>query len=160
MKKHRPRPFTLPRAEPSKEPRKLVLYVEDDEANREVASARLAKGYQVVLAVDDREACKAVLEHGAQLSLILMDIELQGSALNGIDLTRLFRGKPSAVIAPSYAVGMTPIDTPILFVTAYGERYDRSELLAAGGDEIIQKPVDFVALHTAMARAYLGRLHS
>lgn len=146
------------RDELPKEPRKWVLYVEDDATNRQVAKVRLAKSYQVVLAADDREACRAVLEHRAQLSLILMDIELKGSTLDGLDLTRLFRGKLDPENLPVYAEGIPPVEAPILFVTAYGARHRRSELLAAGADEIIQKPVDFVELHTAMARAYLGRL--
>ena len=157
MKKHQP-VDSFKRDERTTESRKWVLYVEDDETNRQVASVRLAKSYHVVLAADDHEACGLVREHGAQLSLVLMDIELKGSALNGLDLTRLFRGKLDSTTLPSYAEGLPPVEAPILFVTAYGARYRRSELLAAGADEIIQKPVDFVELHTAMARAYLGRL--
>jgi hypothetical protein len=31
-------------------------------------------------------------------------------------------------------------------------------LMAAVGDEIINKPIDFVALHTAMARVFVRRI--
>jgi two-component system cell cycle response regulator len=139
-------------------PRKAVLYVEDDEANRQVASVRLERKYELLCATSDREACKVLVEHGSRLSLILMDIELRGSAMNGIDLTRLVRGKLIGPNLPEYAAKVPQLDIPILFVTAYDQRYRKPELLAAGADEIIAKPVDFIALHTAMARAYVSRV--
>jgi CheY-like chemotaxis protein len=142
------------------EPRKLVLCVEDEPDNRQVVSARLARNCDLVVAADDREACQALLEHGSKLSIILMDIELKGSLLNGVDLTRLLRGKLSRTQVPDFAAAVPQLDTPVLFVTAYGQRYRRSELLMAGADEIIQKPVDSVELHTAMTRVYLARLQA
>jgi CheY-like chemotaxis protein len=87
-----------------------------------------------------------------------MDIELRGSGLNGIDLTHLIRGKLDPSQTPDYGAAVPQLDIPILFVTAYGQRYRRNELLMAGADEIIQKPVDFVELHTAMTRVYLSRV--
>lgn len=141
------------------EPRKLVLYVEDDKDNRQTASLRLARKYELLFAASDREVCALVRRHGTRLSIILMDIELQGSTLNGVDLTRLLRGKLDRSQLPDYAVHVEPQpDTPILFVTAYGQRYQRDTLISAGGDEIIHKPIDFVALHTAMARVYVNRV--
>jgi CheY-like chemotaxis protein len=142
---------------PTKEPPRLVLYVEDDEDNRNVASLRLEKKYELVFATNDREACERLVKHGSALSIILMDIELRGSTLNGIDLTRLVRGQLDSGQVPDFAGAVPKLQTPIIFVTAYGQLYRRAELLAAGADEIIQKPVDFVELHTAMARAFLHR---
>lgn len=142
---------------PTEEPSQLVLYIEDDEDNRQVASFRLEKKYKLVFATTDREACEAFIKYGSELALILMDIELRGSILNGLDLTRLVRGQLDSPKIPSFAAAVPKLETPIIFVTAYGQLYRRSELLAAGADEIIQKPVDFVELHTAMARAYLRR---
>jgi len=139
-------------------PRKLVLYVEDDEANRQVANVRLERKYDMLAAANDREACKFMVEQGARLSLILMDIELRGSTLNGIDLTRLVRGNLIGPNLPEYATKVPQLDLPILFVTAYDQRYRKPELLAAGADEVIPKPIDFVALHTAMARVYVRRV--
>jgi CheY-like chemotaxis protein len=141
----------------TEEPSQLVLYVEDDEDNRQVASFRLEKKYKLVFATTDREACESFIKYGSELSLILMDIELRGSSLNGLDLTRLIRGHLDSSKIPPFAAAVPRLETPVIFVTAYGQLYRRSELLAAGADEIIQKPVDFVELHTAMARAYLRR---
>jgi CheY-like chemotaxis protein len=138
--------------------RKLVLYVEDDEDSRKLVSLRLEKTYDLVLAGNDRKACEAFCNHGPKLALVLMDIELKGSRLNGIELARLVRGKLDPALIPPYANAVPKIDVPILFVTAYGQTYSRPELMSAGGDDVIQKPVSFVELHTAMARAYLKRL--
>jgi CheY-like chemotaxis protein len=155
--------INLPRAQPptpsttAKTPaRQLVLYVEDDGDNREVASARLKGTYEVLLAADDESACEALVRHGAELSLVLMDIELKGSRLSGIDLARLIRGKLERHRSQPYTAAVPKLDVPIIFVTAYGKSYPRADLLLAGGGEVIDKPINFVQLHTAMTREYLG----
>ena len=152
-------PGTAPEAEsrPS-QPRRRVLYVEDDPGNRQVAKLRLDKKYDIVFATNDREACEAFVRYGSELSVILMDIELKGSVLNGIDLTRLVRGRLPPERRPSFAESVGLIDVPILFLSACGATHSRDELLKAGGDELIDKPVDFVALHTTITRVYLQRL--
>ena len=138
-------------------PRKLVLYVEDDADNREVASARLRKTYEILLAVDDITACKAIVQHGANLWLILMDIELKGSQLSGLDLARLVRGKLESRRLPDFAKEVPKLDVPIIFVTAYGNSYPRADLILAGGGEVIDKPIDFIRLHSAITRQCLGK---
>jgi CheY-like chemotaxis protein len=146
-------------AEPSSaRPRQLVLYVEDDEDNRQVASFRLSKRYELVCAATDREACELLEQRGREVAIILMDIELKGGRLTGVELARLVRGRLDRADLPAYAQRVPVLETPILFVTAYGDKYRRPELLGAGGDEVIAKPVDFVALHTAMTRVYLQRI--
>ena len=135
----------------------LVLYVEDDPINHEVARARLAKKYQVLIAASDREACAISRQHAEAINVILMDIELQGSRLNGIDLTRLLRGTLPEDQRPSYALNVPTLAVPILFVTAYGARFGQAELIAAGGDAVLHKPIDFVQLMAAMTRTHLRR---
>lgn len=143
---------------PPAPPKRRVLYVEDDPTNRQVAKLRLDKKYDIVFATNDREACEAFVAHGDGLSVILMDIELKGSLLNGIELTQLVRGKLPPERRPAFAQRVGVIDTPILFLSAHGMLHTREELLKAGGDELIDKPVDFVALHTTITRVYLQRL--
>jgi CheY-like chemotaxis protein len=134
-----------------------LLYVEDEQLNQDVARTRLSKKYDLLIAGTDREACRLVSEHATKISLILMDIELKGSILNGIDLTRLLRGKLDEGRRPSYAKDLPSIDAPILFVTAYGQRHSHAELLDAGGDAVLHKPIDFMQLQAAMTRMYLKR---
>src|SRR5689334_9288800 len=82
-----------PRARPSLGARReLLLYVEDDDDNWEVAEYRLSETYDVVRAATAEEACKIVRARRNEIDLILMDIELRGSDLNGVELTELLRG--------------------------------------------------------------------
>ena len=85
-----------------------------------------------------------------ELMAILMDIELRGSELNGIELTELFRGKRPAKSLPDYARGLPTFTNPIIFVTAHGARYSDVELMLFGADRVIAKPVNFQALTLAL----------
>ena len=129
----------------------LILYVEDDDENWNVAELRLLGSYQLLRAADAEQACKLVREHGSNLSAILMDIELRGSDLNGVELTELFRGKALPRSLPSYARNFPIVTRPIIFVTAHGARYSDVELMLFGADKVIAKPVDFSALNLALA---------
>ncbi len=137
--------------------RKVVLYVEDADENWEVAHLRLSSHYRLVRAVDDRQACELVDLHRASLYAILMDIELKGSELGGVELTRLLRGDRKGFSLPPYAQSCAPVDIPILFVTAYSRVYTDDQLREAGGDKVIKKPVDFVELSLALASIHLDK---
>ncbi len=129
----------------------LLLYVEDEDDNWAVTELRLRGRYRLIRAADDQVACELVRQHGSTLYAILMDIQLKGSKLDGIQLCRLFKGQLEGDLPP-YAQGCaTP--APIFFVTAYGNRYTEEELIAAGGTALITKPVDFVRLNLALASA-------
>jgi CheY-like chemotaxis protein len=129
----------------------LVLYVEDDAENWNATQLRLEGRYRLIRAATDAEACEAVRRHRNELFAILMDIELKGSKLNGVELTKLFRGKADVASLPPYARDDLRINCPIVFVTAYGARYPETDLLAMGGNKLVEKPVDFVKLTLALA---------
>ena len=84
-----------------------------------------------------------------------MDIQLHGSTLDGIQLTKLLRGTLDRDTAPSYARNVPVLKTPVLFVTAVGTRYSEEELMQAGGNVVIPKPVDFMRLKLALANAHI-----
>lgn len=130
----------------------LVLYVEDNAENRYVTKLNLGATYDLVFAVNDREACQILSSQGQDISLILMDIELQDSILNGVELTELVRGTLKRVDLPDYTQNVPKLKTPILFVTAYSNVYERTKLLLAGGDGVVDKPVNFSNLEQAMAK--------
>lgn len=130
----------------------IILYVEDEDENWAVAELLLRRSYNLLRARDDRETCAFVVEKRNDIEAILMDIQLTGSLLDGLKLTRLLRGKLGASEMPSYAQTVRKIDVPIIFVTAYGSRYTESDLIAAGGDAMLPKPVDFVQLTSTLAR--------
>jgi CheY-like chemotaxis protein len=138
--------------------REALLYVEDDESNYRVAELRLNAGYELVRAADAEQTCRVLRERGPSLSAILMDIELRGSDLNGVELTKLIRGKSNELKLPSYAQGAPVLpNVPIIFVTAHGAKYSDAQLLSAGADKVIPKPVDFAALNLALTQLHLSR---
>jgi CheY-like chemotaxis protein len=133
-----------PAPEPARDASKpLILYVEDEEENWHITSVRLRDRYQLVRAADDQQACQMARDVGDKLYAVLMDIQLKGSQLDGIKLCRLFRGALEDPALPPYARGCPTITAPIIFVTAYGQRYSEAELRGVGGHMLITKPVDF-----------------
>lgn len=125
-----------------------VLYVEDEDTNWEVAEHALHGSYDLVRARNAKETFE-LLEPG-RFDLILMDIQLAGSELSGIDITKLLRGQPVARAATYDGLRLPSI--PIVFVTAYGSLYTREHLIAAGGSDLVHKPVSFPAMSLLMSR--------
>lgn len=123
-----------------------VLYVEDNAINSKVVRYGLRQSYDVVVAENAQQACREVNEHHDEFVAILMDIELQGSELDGIELTRLFRGTLPPEGLPEYARGLPVLDLPIIIVTAFTERYPSSAFADAGADSHMSKPVDLKEL--------------
>jgi len=138
--------------------RSLVLYVEDEPENREVAELRLRRSYDLLLAPTDEVACTMLRERGPELSAILMDIQLKGSVLDGIELVKLVRGTLPDSKKPPWAKDVPVLlDLPIFFVTAYGARYAEAELLAVGAQKLVTKPVNFSELTLALVDVHLRR---
>jgi CheY-like chemotaxis protein len=137
----------------------VVLYVEDDDDNWDVAELRLGKHYAMLRATNDESACRIVRERRGEIDIILMDIELRGSTLNGVELTELLRGNrlTSRTDLPAYARDLPVLSKPIVYVTAHGARYSNVRLLLSGADKVIPKPVDFTALQVALSELLLER---
>lgn len=108
-----------------------VLLVEDNEANADMLSRRLARhGYDVVLATDGLQAVEQAVT--GRPDLILMDISLP--RIDGWEATR--RIKADAATAA----------VPIVALTAHAMVADRQKCLDAGCDEFETKPVDLKRL--------------
>lgn len=137
------------------EDKRTILYIEDEDENRNVAMLRLKKNYNLLLASNSKEACAILTTQAAVIEAILMDIELQGSELDGIMLTQLIRGTLPKHRIPQYAKSVPVLKIPILFVTAHGDRYSEDFLIQAGGNQLIRKPVDFVQLSMSLTRIRL-----
>ena len=129
--------------------RKLVLYVEDEDVNWEVTEFSLRSEYELVRAMTAKEAFEAIKRQS--FDIILMDIQLSGSAMNGIEITRALKGLHEGPL-PDFAQGIQAPDSTIIFVTAYSARYSKEELSSAGGDDLITKPVDFTRLSLVLSR--------
>ena len=126
-----------------------VLYVEDEDVNWEVAELALRSKFTLTRARTAEEAFRHLST--TSFDLILMDIQLMGSELNGIEITQVLRGNYKKEV-PEYAQGVDADGTKIIFVTAYSARYGKKELLDAGGDDLMTKPVDFTRLSLVMSR--------
>jgi DNA-binding response OmpR family regulator len=50
------------------------------------------------------------------------------------------------------------LEVPVLFVTAYGDAYPRSDLLACGADDVLGKPINFTKMNLALANLYINRV--
>ena len=123
-----------------------ILYVEDEDANWQVTELHLRGKYDIRRATNSTEAL-AMLER-EEFDLILLDIQLAGSPLDGIQICRAIR----AGLRPGLPRNEQIMRTPIVFVTAYSARYDKPALLEAGGDDVVTKPVDYTRLLLVSSR--------
>jgi len=139
--------------------KELLLYVEDDDDNWEVAELRLRKNYDLLRASTDEQACRILRERRGEIHAVLMDIELRGSELNGVELTELLRGNPLPKdrVIPAYARNLPTISRPVVYVTAHGARYTSVQLMLSGADKVISKPVDFADLQLALSELLQDR---
>jgi CheY-like chemotaxis protein len=131
-----------------------ILYVEDEDSNWEVTRLHLRGKYMLRRAKNSDEAFRLLAIES--FDLILLDIQLSGSELDGLEICKRIRDTAKD---PATATMLRP-DTPIVFVTAYSARYDKAELLALGGDEVVTKPVDYTRLLLVSARLILRGLTS
>jgi two-component system cell cycle response regulator DivK len=105
-----------------------ILVVEDDYLSRDALSRRLERsGYHVMRAVDGEQAI--AMAHSATPDLILMDLGLP--VLDGWQATRRLKADSATR------------DIPIIIVSAHVQPADRAMVLAAGGDDLDSKPVNF-----------------
>ena len=119
-----------------------ILYVEDESDNYSVVELRLGSRYRFLWAQSDAEAISLLEQHGGELLAILMDIQLQGSTLDGIELTKAIRDIHPRATSP---LGAVPVieRVPIIFVTGCIGKYSADELKSSGGNAVVGKPIDF-----------------
>jgi sigma-B regulation protein RsbU (phosphoserine phosphatase) len=105
-----------------------LLVVDDEELNREGLSRRLQRhGYAVAAARSGREAIE--LLGRSRFDLVLLDVMMPG--MNGLEVLKFLRRVDS------------PIDLPVIMVTARGESGDVVEALELGANDYLTKPLDF-----------------
>jgi CheY-like chemotaxis protein len=119
-----------------------ILLVEDNEMNRDMLSRRLARrGFEVVVAVDGREAVTTAERESPEI--ILMDMSLP--VIDGWETTRLIRA----------STGTAHI--PVIALTAHAMAGDRDKALQAGCNDYDTKPVELERLLEKIARLLDGR---
>lgn len=120
---------------------KKVLLVEDNELNREIATAILENaGFVVSCADDGSKAVEMVQNAGSgDYDLVLMDIQMP--VMNGFEATKHIRALESELSR-----------IPIIAMTANAFEEDRKAAIEAGMNEHIGKPVDIDKLKAVIAK--------
>jgi two-component system, cell cycle response regulator DivK len=104
-----------------------LLYVEDNEMNRDMLSRRLQRrGFEVLIAGDGEQG--VTLAAAEKPDLILMDLSLP--VLDGWEATRRIKAAPDTR------------HIPIIGLTAHAMAADRDKCLEAGCDDYDTKPVE------------------
>src|SRR5215471_3637428 len=104
-----------------------VLLIEDNEQNRYLVTFLLEQNGFIVAHAPDGPAGVALATR-ERFDLILLDIQLPG--MDGYAVARALRANPISA------------DTPIVAVTSYAMAGDRENILAAGCDGYLEKPID------------------
>lgn len=108
-----------------------ILYIEDDEMNRDMLARRLEKrGYQLLLAIDGEQGL--AMARSENPDLILMDMSLP--VLDGWEATRQLKKAPNTV------------SIPIIALTAHAMADDKQKALEAGCDDYDSKPIELPRL--------------
>jgi CheY-like chemotaxis protein len=119
-----------------------ILLAEDNATNQYLIEASLQRaGHTVEIVGNGAEAVAAAA--GGGFDAILMDVQMP--ELDGPAATRAIRALPGEAAT-----------VPIIALTASAMPGDRETCLAAGMTDYLAKPIEFWALHEALARARPG----
>jgi DNA-binding response OmpR family regulator len=112
---------------------KKILIVDDQPQIRELVAITLQlSSYQILLAENGQQAIEiAQTEHP---DVILLDVMLYGSDLDGLEVCRRLKKNPATE------------DIPIVLLTAHGQMSDIEAGKAAGADDYFIKPFSPTAL--------------
>ena len=146
-------------SEGGRDGRALLLYVDVEESNHALAVERLRSAYRVLPASGDRRACELLRSYGDELVAVLFDVDLPGSVLDGILLTRILRGRMPLNALPPFARGLPTLAAPILLVTersdAHSEALSETDVRRYGGDGLLPKPLGIGRLTLALTDWHL-----
>jgi two-component system cell cycle response regulator DivK len=108
-----------------------ILYVEDNEMNRDMLSRRLQRReHEVLLALDGKEGIDMMKSE--KPDIVLMDMGLP--VMDGWEATTTAKADPEIQ------------NIPIIALTAHALESDRVKALECGADDFDTKPIDFKRL--------------
>ena len=120
----------------------LILIVEDNEQNRKLARDLLqVHGYRTIEAETGEDGVALAAERAPDL--VVMDIHLPG--MSGIEALAKFRAAPGTRAVP------------VIAFTASVMPQDRSDIIAAGFDAFVSKPINIEAFLGAITAALASR---
>ena len=107
-------------------PQKILIVEDNIEVRNTISECLAVEGYQVVTAIDGREALRIMSD--AQPDLILSDVNMPN--LNGVDFYKEVRKNPKW------------LQTPFIFLTANDSKHDIQKGRELGVEDYLVKPVD------------------
>ncbi len=108
-----------------------LLYIEDNEMNRDMLGRRLTRrDYEVIFAFDGQEGLDKMKSESPDV--VLMDMGLP--VMDGWEATTKAKADPEIS------------DIPIIALTAHAMETDKQKALDCGADDFDTKPVDFKRL--------------
>lgn len=114
-----------------------LLIVDDEPDIRQLLKIYFERqGYQVVLGSDGLAAVELAQKYRPHL--LLLDIQMPH--MNGMDVVRTLRSEPHFTA------------TPMVAITAYARVHVAADIIRAGFDEAVYKPIDFGTLHEIVLR--------
>lgn len=128
-----------------------ILIAEDDMDLRDLLQDILEdEGYETLVALDGRVACKHIDQEAESIDLLITDVNMPG--LTGDELLALMREKRS--------------EAPVIVITAFGSVEQAVEMVKAGAFQYLTKPFDTgdllqtvaMALHDSEAQRAQARL--
>lgn len=120
----------------------LILIVEDNEKNLKLVRDVLqVKGYETLEAGTAEEGLKIARER--KPALILMDIQLPG--MSGIEALKALRAAPATA------------GIPVVAITASVMQQDRQQIMSAGFDGFIEKPINLRVFLDTVQKAMKAR---
>ena len=116
----------------------LILIVEDNEKNLKLVRDVLqVKGYETLEAGTAEDGLKIARER--KPALILMDIQLPG--MSGIEALKALRAAPATAAIP------------VVAITASVMQQDRQQIMSAGFNGFIEKPINLRGLLDTVQKA-------
>ena len=115
---------------------KRVLVVDDNATNRKLAAALLKKQGWEVAEADNGQAAIDALAHSS-FDAVLLDISMPG--MDGEEVCRRIR-------ANGALTGLR-----VVAYTAHAMAHEKQQIMSAGFDDILIKPVTMAALQAALA---------
>ncbi len=114
-------------------PGSRILLVDDNDEFRSILRTVLeGKGFLVGEAQDGKVALEEMTRNIYNMAIVDLDMP----RMNGLELTRHIKAGNSSF--------------PVMMITAYASFYSPGDILAAGVDAFLQKPVDFSRLQKAI----------
>jgi two-component system sensor histidine kinase/response regulator len=124
--------YSIPRYDETEKFKDLnILVAEDTPANQKLMESILSRrGHHVTVAHNGRDAVDQC--QNTRYDVVLMDVQMP--TMDGYQATAALRSAETD--------GETPMDVPIIALTAHAMHGDREKCLAAGMDDYVSKPVD------------------